>query len=112
MGQKERRFDQMKPTFSGSSTSLKALLHYALFHSHFLFFTCFSCVFPRIYDTNMLVSKTQEKCKENARKIQNASPTREHFSILHYALSKNTSQLRFARVLLISLTKTLTQRIV
>ena len=67
--------------------------------------------------------KTQEKCKKNTRKIKNASPTREKVSILHYALCKNVSQLcfarvllafctRFARVLLIKLTKTQTQRIV
>ena len=45
--------------------------------------------------------KTQEKSKKNVRKIQNASPTRENVSILHYALGKNASQLRFARVLLV-----------
>ena len=64
----------------------------------------FSRVFPRVYDTNMLVSKTQvktqEKCKKNTRKIQNASPTREDVSILLYPLGKNASQLRFARILL------------
>ena len=31
------------------------------------------------------------KCKENARKIQNASLKRENVSILHYALGKNAS---------------------
>ena len=84
-------------------------------------------VFPRVLDTNMLVSKmrveTQENGKKNARKIQNASPTRENVSILHYALGKNTSQFcfgrvlvafwsRFGRVLVINLTKTQTQCIV
>ena len=68
-------------------------------------FTCvfYSCVFPRVYDTNMLVSKTQvktqEKCKENARKIKKASPTRENVSIIHYALGKKASQLCFGHVL-------------
>ena len=70
-------------------------------------------VFPRVLDTNMLVSKTrvktQEKCKKNARKIQNASPTRDNVSILHY---KNVIQSRFARVLLTNFTKMQTQRIV
>ena len=51
----------------------------------------------------MLVSKTREKTREkrekNARKIKNASPTRDNVSILHYALGKNASQLRFGRVL-------------
>ena len=68
------------------------------------FLSRFSRVFPRVYDTNMLVSKTrvktQEKCKKNARNIQNASPTQENVSILHYTLGKNASQLRFACVLL------------
>ena len=65
-------------------------LVFLIFHA---FFTRFSRVFPRVYDTNMLVSKTrvktQEKCKKNARKIQNT---------MRWA--KNASQLRFARVLL------------
>ena len=51
----------------------------------------------------MLVSKTREKTREkrekNARKIKNASPTRDNVSILHYALGENASQLRFGRVL-------------
>ena len=68
------------------------------------FLSRFCRVFPCVYDTNMLVSKTQVKtqgkCKKNARKIQNASPTEENVSILHYALGKNVSQLRFARVML------------
>ena len=39
---------------------------------------------------------------KNARKIKNASPTRENVSILHYALGKNASKFfsRFSRVLL------------
>ena len=37
---------------------------------------------------------------QNARKIKNASPTLENVSILHYALGKNASKLRFSRVLL------------
>ena len=63
----------------------------------------FPHVFPRVYDINMLVSKTRmktrEECKKNARKIKNASPTRENVSILHYALDKNANQLRFGLVL-------------
>ena len=43
--------------------------------------------------------KTQENCKKNVRKIQKASPTRENVSILHYAMGKNASQLRFGRAL-------------
>ena len=53
----------------------------------------------RVFDTNMLVSKTREKREKNARKIKNASPTRDNVSILHYALGKNASQLRFGRIL-------------
>ena len=53
----------------------------------------------------MMVSKTrvkmQEKRKKNARKIKNASPMRNNVSILHYALGKNASQLRFSRVFLV-----------
>ena len=71
---------------------LKALLHYVLFHLHFGFISCFSCTFPRVYDTNMLVSKTRvktrekrggkkggktrEKCETNARKTREKSKTR------------------------------------
>ena len=113
---------------SVNNSTVKALLHYAFFHWRF------SRAYPRVYDTNMLVSntrvKTQEKWKESARKIKKASPTREIFSILHYALGKNASKLRFSRVmlafclrfacvllafccvLLTNLTKTQTQRIV
>ena len=81
--------------------SLMALLHYALSHWRFSFyfaFFIFPRVFPRVLDINMLVSKTQvkmrEKCNKNAKKIQNASPTRENVSILYYALGKNASQSR------------------
>ena len=71
-------------------------------------------IYTRIYDINMLVSKTRVKTQENV-------------SILHYALGKNTCQLRFfsrfscillafcsrfVRVLLTNLTKTQTQCIV
>ena len=47
----------------------------------------------------MLVSKTREKTREKREKKKNASPTRDNVSILHYALGKNASQLRFGRVL-------------
>ena len=66
----------------------------------FPFTSRFSSRFASRY---MLVSKTREKTREkrekNARKIKNASPTRDNVSILHYALGKNASQLRFGRVL-------------
>ena len=38
------------------------------------------------FDTNMLVSKNGEPI---ARKLPDASPTRESFSILHYVLGEN-----------------------
>ena len=79
------------------SKESKGLLHYALIHLRFLFFSRFS----RVFDTNMLVSKTRVKTREKCeRKIKNASPTRDNVSILHYAMGKNVSQLRFSRVLL------------
>ena len=79
-----------------------------VFYLH-AFFLRFSRPLPRVYDTNMLVSKTQVETREkrvrNARKIKNASPTREDVSILHYVLGKNMSQLcffsRFSRVLFV-----------
>ena len=40
-----------------------------------------------------------QNASENARKIKNASPTRDNVTILHYALGKNASQLLFGRVL-------------
>ena len=99
-----------------------------LFHlAFFILPRVFPRVFPRVLDTNMLVSemreKTREKRKKNARKIKNASPTRDNVSILHYALGKNVSQLRFGRVLVAfwscfgrvlvtNIAKTQTQRIV
>ena len=65
----------------------------------------------------MLVSKRLEKPEKNARSpVPNASSTREILSILHYALGKNASQLRFfaflLAYLLTNLTKMQTQRIV
>ena len=87
--------------------SLKALLHYALTHLRFYF--------SRV--------SLQEKREKNVRKIKNTSPTRDNVSILHYALGKNASQLRFGRVLVAfwscfgrvlvtNIAKTQTQRIV
>ena len=77
----------------------------------------------RVFDTNMLVSKTREKTREkrekNARKIKNASPTRDNVSILHYALGKNASHVgrvliafwsRFGRVLVAFWSQTLPKR--
>ena len=70
---------------------MKTLLPYALFHwlfrkkkssRFFIFFLAF----------------LREKRKKNARKLPNARKTQEHFSILHYALGKNASLLRFSRV--------------
>ena len=101
-----------------------------LFYFH-LFFSRFSCVSLAFFLVFMIPTcwypKREWKRKKNARKtwenIQNASPTRENVSILHYALGKNASQLRFGRVLVavwsrfghvlvINLTKMQTQRIV
>ena len=75
----------MSPIFLPLSISFmryvgfKGLLHYPLFHAQFLFFSGFSCVFTRAFDTNILVSKTQvktcEKRKKNARIITNANPS-------------------------------------
>ena len=92
---------------------VKALLHFALFHSRF------SRVFPRIYDTNMLVSKTrvktQEKCKENARGIQNTcfyntlcvgQKCESVAFCLHFACVLLAFCSQFAHVLLTSFTKT------
>ena len=59
-------------------------------------------VFPRVLHTNMLVSKMREKTQEKREKTQKKnknSPTRDNVSILHYALGKNVSQLRFGRIL-------------
>ena len=66
----------------------------------FLIFTRFLALFLRSSLTFMIPTsktpvKTQENCKKNVRKIQKASPTRENVSILHYAMGKNASQLRF-----------------
>ena len=69
-----------------------------LFHlAFFLLSRVFPRVFPRVSDTNM--PKRERKREKNARKFKNASPTRDNVSILHYALGKNASQLRFGRVL-------------
>ena len=77
---------------------------FSFYLAFFILPRVFGRVFGRVLDTNMLVSKTRvktrEKCKKNARKIQNTSLTRENVSILHYALCKNASQSRFARILL------------
>ena len=43
---------------------IKALLHFALYHWSFIF----SRVFPRVNDTNMLVSKTREKREKNLKR--------------------------------------------
>ena len=47
--------------------------------------------------------ETREKREKNARKIKNASPTRDNVSILHYALGKKRESVafwsRFGRVL-------------
>ena len=45
-----------------SVQSVKALLHYALIHLRFYF--------SRVFDTNMLVSKTREKTREKREKNQ------------------------------------------
>ena len=73
--------------------SLKALLHYALFHSRFGFFLRFS---SRLCYQDVGIQNANEnarKMKVKHEKIQNTSPTRENVSISHYALGKNSSQL-------------------
>ena len=77
-----------------------------VFYFH-VFFSRFSRVFPRVYDTNMLVSKTrvktQEKHMKNVRKVKNASPTREDVSILHFFITLfyfHVFYSRFTRALL------------
>ena len=67
------------------SSTLKALLHYALFHSCFGFFLHFS-FFSRIFYTNMLVLGVKSK---KPKKIT-------FFPILHYALGKKVSWLFFS----------------
>ena len=57
------------------AATVKALSHYALFHWRFGFFSRFCHVYPQVYDTNMLVSKTQVKTQEKREK---------NVSILHY----------------------------
>ena len=52
-----------------------ALLHYALFHWHFLFVLAF-LIFPPAFDSNMLRKKRQEKRREKGRKLPNARKTR------------------------------------
>ena len=39
-----------------------------------------------------------EKCEKNTKKLSNARKTQENCCILHYALGKNASLLRFSRV--------------
>ena len=122
------QFGQDRYTDSGPNTvNCKGLITLCVDPLAFLLFSRFSRVFSRVFDTNMLVSKTREKTRDkrekNARKIKNASPTRDNVSLLHYALGKNASQLRFGRVLVAfwsrfgrvlvtSIAKTQTQRIV
>ena len=57
-----------------SCLTLKALLHYALFHSHFGFFSLVS-------KTRV---KTQEKRERNVRKLPNVRKMQENLFILHY----------------------------
>ena len=61
-------------------------------------FFIFPYVFSGVFDTNMLVTKTQEKRKKKARKLPNARKTCENVSILHCMLGKNTRQLRFSHI--------------
>ena len=61
-------------------------------------FFVFPCVFSCVFDTNMLVTKTQEKRKKNSRKLPDARKMCENVSILHYMLGKNTRQLRFSHI--------------
>ena len=67
----------------------------------------FTCVLDVWYP------KREWKREKNARKLANARKTQEDFSISHYALGKNASQLRFFRHFgTFEITKTQTQRIV
>ena len=50
----------------------------------------FSNVFTHVFVINTLVSKTRVKTQEKRRKL----PSENIFSILHYALDNNVSQLR------------------
>ena len=53
-----------------------------------------------------------QKCKKNTRKLADVRKKRDLFSILHYALGKNASQLRFFSDFgTFEVTKTQTQRI-
>ena len=104
---------------TGMKWDPKGLITLCVVSLAFLFHLAFFIlprVFPRVFDTNMLVSKTrvktQEKSKKNPSKIQNASPMRENVFILHYALGKNAFCSGFAPVLLTNFTKTQTQRTV
>ena len=47
--------------------SVKALLHYALIHLRFYFSHVFARVMTRVFDTNMLVSKTRVKTREKSK---------------------------------------------
>ena len=49
----------LKPVLLEFRSTLKALLHYALFHLHVYFSCVFSCALTRVLDTNMLVSKRE-----------------------------------------------------
>ena len=79
--------------------NIKALLHYALIHLRFYFSRVFLAFSLAFLIPTCWYPKRERKREKNARKIKNASPTRDNVSILHYALGKNASQLRFGRVL-------------
>ena len=107
--------------------SFKALLHYALTHLRF-YFSRVSLAFSLAFlIPTCWYPKRERKREKNARKIKNASPTRDNVSLLHYALGKNASQVAFwsrfgrvlvafwscfGRVLVTNIAKTQTQRIV
>ena len=98
----------MRTIASTNSTVLtqkyvKALLHYALTHLRF-YFSRVSLAFSLAFlIPTCWYPKRERKREKNARKIKNASPTRDNVSLLHYALGKNASQVafwsRFGRVL-------------
>ena len=89
------------------TVTVKALLHYAWSYWRFISLRLFHFTsrFTLRFSSRFRYQHVSiQNASENARKMQEKrkkkSKTRENVSILHYALGKNASQLRFARVLL------------
>ena len=64
-------------------------------------FWMFPHIFTGVFDTNMLVSKTQVKTREKCEKISHWEKKREKIVLYCtiYALGENASHLRFSRIL-------------